>query len=85
MIWSGSIFGTGTNGAYVEKVEKITKLGDAPVRKLGGEMVVNCEWGAFNNTVRLRLVLRYVPIIDHYISERLYQPRHTTTSLTESR
>ena len=48
---TGSIFGTGTNGAYVEKVEKITKLGDAPARKRGGDMVVNCEWGAFNNTV----------------------------------
>jgi len=46
----GSIFGTGTNGAYVEKVEKITKLGDSPARKHGGDMVVNCEWGAFNNT-----------------------------------
>ena len=47
----GAIFGTGTNGAYVEKVENITKLGDAPVRKNGGHMVVNCEWGGFNNSV----------------------------------
>ncbi|CAL1702029.1 unnamed protein product [Somion occarium] len=46
----GSIFGTGTNGAYVEKVENITKLGDSPARKHGGDMVVNTEWGAFNNT-----------------------------------
>lgn len=47
----GSIFGTGTNGAYLEKVDNIKKLGDSPTRKNGGFMVVNTEWGAFNNTV----------------------------------
>ncbi|KZT74519.1 hexokinase [Daedalea quercina L-15889] len=46
----GSIFGTGTNGAFVEKVENVTKLGDSPARKNGGLMVINTEWGAFNNT-----------------------------------
>lgn len=50
---TGAIFGTGTNGAYVEKVENIIKLGDSPARKNGGIMVVNAEWGAFNNTVRI--------------------------------
>ena len=49
---AGAIFGTGTNGAYLEKVDNITKLGDSPARQQGGHMVVNCEWGAFNNTVR---------------------------------
>ncbi|KAF9036055.1 hypothetical protein BDZ89DRAFT_983133 [Hymenopellis radicata] len=46
----GAIFGTGTNGAYVEDVAKITKLGNSPAAAKGGEMVVNTEWGAFNNT-----------------------------------
>ncbi|PSS36844.1 hypothetical protein PHLCEN_2v1272 [Hermanssonia centrifuga] len=46
----GAIFGTGTNGAYVEKVSNITKLGNSPARLNGGEMVINAEWGAFNNT-----------------------------------
>ena len=54
--FSGSIFGTGTNGAYLEKVENITKLGDIPARKNGGYMVVNTEWGAFNNTVSIPYV-----------------------------
>ncbi|KAG1773849.1 hypothetical protein EDD22DRAFT_856754 [Suillus occidentalis] len=45
----GAIFGTGTNGAYVEEVSKITKLGQNPVAA-GGEMIVNTEWGAFNNS-----------------------------------
>lgn len=48
---TGAIFGTGTNGAYVEKVKNIEKLGDAPVRKEDGHMVINTEWGGFNNTV----------------------------------
>ena len=47
----GGIFGTGTNGAYVEKVKNITKLGDHPARQNGGYMVINTEWGGFNNAV----------------------------------
>ncbi|OCH95887.1 hexokinase [Obba rivulosa] len=46
----GSIFGTGTNGAYLERVENIKKLGDSPARQKGGFMVVNTEWGGFNNS-----------------------------------
>jgi len=45
-----AIFGTGTNGAYVEDVAKITKLGNSPAAALGGQMIVNTEWGAFNNS-----------------------------------
>lgn len=47
----GAIFGTGTNGAWVEDVSKITKLGNTPASALGGEMIVNTEWGAFDNRV----------------------------------
>ncbi|KAG5644937.1 hypothetical protein DXG03_007402 [Asterophora parasitica] len=46
----GAIFGTGTNGAYVEEVAKITKLGNYPAAAKGGHMIVNTEWGAFNNS-----------------------------------
>ncbi|KAI9670876.1 MAG: glucokinase [Caeruleum heppii] len=49
----GAIFGTGTNGAYVEKLERITKLnkleGVTNYDKTTGEMVVNTEWGSFDN------------------------------------
>ncbi|VDC06234.1 unnamed protein product [Peniophora sp. CBMAI 1063] len=45
----GAIFGTGTNGAYVEKIENLTKLGNHPAVALGGDMIVNTEWGAFDN------------------------------------
>ena len=48
----GAIFGTGTNGAYVEKLDKITKLANmntADYDKSTGEMIVNTEWGSFDN------------------------------------
>lgn len=52
----GAIFGTGTNGAYVEKLDKVTKLTQS--KDAGeydtstGEMIVNTEWGSFDNSLR---------------------------------
>jgi len=43
----GVILGTGTNAAYVEKVEAIPKWKGGPVET--NEMIINCEWGAFDN------------------------------------
>ena len=40
----GAIFGTGTNGAYVEQLSKITKPMIGDYDKTTGEMVVNTEW-----------------------------------------
>ncbi|KAL8963858.1 MAG: hypothetical protein Q9183_004897, partial [Haloplaca sp. 2 TL-2023] len=49
----GAIFGTGTNGAYVEKLDKITKLkkmaGSGDYDASTGDMIVNTEWGSFDN------------------------------------
>lgn len=48
----GAIFGTGTNGAYVEKLDKITKLKSmkgSEYDKSTVEMIVNTEWGSFDN------------------------------------
>ena len=50
----GAIFGTGTNGAYVEKLDKITKLKNmgkdaGEVDDSTGQMIVNTEWGSFDN------------------------------------
>lgn len=48
----GIIFGTGTNAAYVEKVERITKLfpdvASIPA-DVNEEMAINIEWGAFGD------------------------------------
>lgn len=53
----GCILGTGTNGAYVEKLEKITKLtkhkGDTEYDRSTGKMVLNMEWGSFDNHLRV--------------------------------
>lgn len=44
----GAIFGTGTNGAYVEKTIDITKLNTVH-RNQSKEMILNTEWGSFDN------------------------------------
>lgn len=53
----GGIFGTGTNGAYVEKLDKITKLkafeGGADYDKSTGQMIINTEWGSFDNSMKV--------------------------------
>ncbi|KAG0651377.1 Glucose kinase [Hyphodiscus hymeniophilus] len=49
----GAIFGTGTNGAYVEKLSKITKPMEGDYDKTTGEMVVNTEWGSFDNGMKV--------------------------------
>ena len=51
----GAIFGTGTNGAYVERLQNITKLDSS---RADGIMVVNTEWGSFDNEL---LVLPNTP------------------------
>jgi len=52
----GAIFGTGTNGAYVEKLDKVKKMSkdtsDGAYDKSTGEMIVNTEWGSFDNSLR---------------------------------
>lgn len=45
----GAIFGTGTNGAYVEKLANIKKGLEGKFDDSTGEMVVNTEWGSFDN------------------------------------
>ena len=47
----GAIFGTGTNGAFVEKTANFTKMGDTLSTVNSDVMVVNTEWGAFDNEV----------------------------------
>lgn len=53
----GGIFGTGTNGAYVEKLDRITKLatteGGADYDKSTGNMIINAEWGSFDNSMNV--------------------------------
>ncbi|KAJ8610625.1 hypothetical protein MRB53_038404 [Persea americana] len=53
----GAIFGTGTNGAYVEKLSRIaklkTELKDSEYDISTGEMIINTEWGSFDNDLKV--------------------------------
>ncbi|KAI1101026.1 putative glucokinase [Jackrogersella minutella] len=49
----GAIFGTGTNGAYVEKLENIKKPVEGEYDQTTGLMVVNTEWGSFDNQLNI--------------------------------
>lgn len=67
----GAIFGTGTNGAYLEEVANITKLRNDPAAAVGGMMMVNTEWGAFDNA---REVLPTTPF-DSKVDRESINPR----------
>lgn len=49
----GAIFGTGTNGAYIEKTANIKKPIQGDYDTSTGEMVVNTEWGSFDNQLNV--------------------------------
>lgn len=57
----GAIFGTGTNGAYVEKLDKVKKMkaiaeaegSVANYDKSTGLMIINTEWGSFDNPLKV--------------------------------
>ncbi|KAK6202968.1 glucokinase [Scheffersomyces amazonensis] len=51
----GAIFGTGTNGAYYETLENIPKLKG---------MVINTEWGSFDNTLKISPNTKYDKVVD---------------------
>ncbi|KAI4215625.1 MAG: hypothetical protein LQ351_002094 [Letrouitia transgressa] len=72
----GAIFGTGTNGAYVESLAKITKLVQKNPSEGGrsastgeydsstGQMVVNTEWGSFDNQMSVLPSTSYDAALD---------------------
>ncbi|RFU34054.1 hypothetical protein B7463_g2279, partial [Scytalidium lignicola] len=60
----GAIFGTGTNGAYVEKLKAITKPLEGEYNKTATEMVVNTEWGSFDNGLKVLPNTIYDQILD---------------------
>lgn len=55
----GAIFGTGTNGVYLEKLSKITKAMDGLYNKSTGEMFISIEWGSFDNHLSVLPVTPY--------------------------
>jgi hexokinase len=60
----GCIFGTGTNGAYLDTLDNIPKLkGTEHDSNIRG-MVINTEWGSFDNTLQVLPNTKYDKIID---------------------
>lgn len=49
----GAIFGTGTNGAYIEKLSNIKKTVQGQFDDSTGDMVINTEWGSFDNQLNV--------------------------------
>ena len=49
----GAIFGTGTNGAYVEDTKNIRKPVEGEYDRSTGQMVINTEWGSFDNQLNV--------------------------------
>ncbi|SCV02912.1 LANO_0G01002g1_1 [Lachancea nothofagi CBS 11611] len=68
----GCIFGTGTNGAYMEEIENIQKLPEEQRAQLlqAGKthMCINTEWGSFDNDLKHLPTTRYDIDIDQKFS-----------------
>ncbi|AET37296.1 uncharacterized protein Ecym_1038 [Eremothecium cymbalariae DBVPG len=64
----GCIFGTGTNGCYMEKIDNIKKLPEEfrkqMLAKGKTEMCINIEWGSFDNKLEHLPTTKYDVLID---------------------
>ncbi|MCO5608380.1 hypothetical protein L7F22_062589 [Adiantum nelumboides] len=69
----GAIFGTGTNGAYVEQRSKIGKLEvEDPLVPKPEFMIINAEWGGFDDERNILPVTVY----DNVVDREAIRPRH---------
>lgn len=68
----GCIFGTGTNGCYMEDIANITKLPkelrDKFIKEGKTHMVINTEWGSFDNELKHLPTTKYDIDIDQKYS-----------------
>ncbi|ODV89942.1 hypothetical protein CANCADRAFT_43637 [Tortispora caseinolytica NRRL Y-17796] len=69
----GAIFGTGTNGAYLERISRITKLDSESVASTDEYMVVNTEWGGFDNDLKVLPSTKYDNQLDQLSPNPGYQ------------
>lgn len=68
----GAIFGTGTNGAYMEDLEKIPKLNRDSLPSDAEGMVINTEWGSFDNTLNILPSTRFDTLVDKETTNQGY-------------
>ncbi|CCE62154.1 hypothetical protein TPHA_0B04850 [Tetrapisispora phaffii CBS 4417] len=68
----GCIFGTGTNGCYMEEINNISKLSPDIREKLIAEgkthMIINTEWGSFDNDMKVLPTTKYDIDVDQKYS-----------------
>ncbi|POW03428.1 hypothetical protein PSHT_11709 [Puccinia striiformis] len=69
----GAIFGTGTNAAYVERLSAVKKLDghQSPTFDKADKMIINTEWGAFDNSRNVLPVTKY----DNKLDRESINPR----------
>ncbi|KAF2475142.1 uncharacterized protein BDR25DRAFT_331731 [Lindgomyces ingoldianus] len=60
----GAIFGTGTNGVYLEKLHNITKELEGAYPPASNEMFISCEWGSFDNGLLVQPNTKYDTSLD---------------------
>lgn len=70
---AGVVFGTGTNGAYIEKASNMTKV-DVNVTDSKAIMIVNSEWGNFDQALQLLTSTSYDRAIDAAIDAASANP-----------
>lgn len=68
----GAIFGTGTNGAYFETLQNIPKIDWSSLPKKTTGMVINTEWGSFDNTLEVLPETKWDNIVDKETSNKGY-------------
>lgn len=68
----GAIFGTGTNGAYYESISNIPKLAGTTIPKETTGMVINMEWGSFDNSLDILPITKYDTAVDKETSNKGY-------------
>ncbi|KAJ9612136.1 hypothetical protein H2200_003733 [Cladophialophora chaetospira] len=59
----GAVFGTGTNGAYMERIPDITKLAGTR-QDSSSYMAINTEWGGFDNNLSVLELTRFDRQVD---------------------
>lgn len=68
----GCIFGTGTNGAYLETISNIPKLSTTSIPKDTKAMVINTEWGSFDNCLDILPRTAFDDLVDLETSNKGY-------------
>ncbi|KAI0965077.1 glucokinase glkA [Xylaria arbuscula] len=82
----GAIFGTGTNGVYLQNLSGIKKAVDGVVDQSTGAMFMSTEWGSFDNKLSVLPVNRFdVELNTHIVNpgDQMFEKRTSGMFLGE--